>query len=384
MLCEKDKCTGCFACFNICPKNAITMEKDDYGNVYPSINEEKCIKCGLCSKVCPSLKEKLAFNKSKNAYAMHLKDEQKRSESTSGGAASILYKEIIKSGGVGYGVTNIDSNTPFSYIRIDKEDEIIKLKGTKYVHSYVNDSFKNIKKDLENKKDVLFIGTPCQVSGLKSFLLKEYDNLYTVDIICHGVPSQKLLFDELDNLKLDISKIKKISFRDEKIFNFKVIDKNNKIIFEKKSDKVEYYRNFLRGNTYRENCYNCRYAQNDRISDITIGDYWGLSKDSKVFDSKEKGISLIITNTEKGEKLINKIKEESTIEKRTLEEARKHNAQLNGPSKKTKQYEIYKKYYPKLGYKKTIKKMITPKDRITRIVDNNKVLNTIYKKVKKK
>ena len=315
---------------------------------------------------------------------MHLKDEQKRSESTSGGAASILYKEIIKSGGVGYGVTNIDSNTPFSYIRIDKEDEIIKLKGTKYVHSYVNDSFKNIKKDLEKKKDVLFIGTPCQVSGLKSFLLKEYDNLYTVDIICHGVPSQKLLFDELDNLKLDISKIKKISFRDEKIFNFKVIDKNNKIIFEKKSDKVEYYRNFLRGNTYRENCYNCRYAQNDRISDITIGDYWGLSKDSKVFDSKEKGISLIITNTEKGEKLINKIKEESTIEKRTLEEARKHNAQLNGPSKKTKQYEIYKKYYPKLGYKKTIKKMITPKDRITRIVDNNKVLNTIYKKVKKK
>ena len=111
MLCEKDKCTGCFACFNICPKNAITMDKDEYGNVYPSINKKKCVKCDLCSKICPSLKEKLNFNISKNAYAMHIKDEQKRSESSSGGAASTLYKEMIKSGGVGYGVTMMSSVT---------------------------------------------------------------------------------------------------------------------------------------------------------------------------------------------------------------------------------------------------------------------------------
>ena len=310
---------------------------------------------------------------------MRIKDENKRLESTSGGAATLFYEEILKESGICYGVGNIKDS--FSFLRIDNKDDLYKVKGTKYVHSHINQIFKDVKKDLDKKIKVLFIGTPCQVSGLKSFLLKDYDNLITVDIICHGVPSQKLLYDELNNLKLDINKIDYLSFRDEKMFNFKAIS-NSSVIYENKSDNVEYYRNFLRGNTYRENCYNCRYAKNERISDITIGDFWGLNKDSKVYDSKEKGISVIISNTKKGEELIKKISKYSVIEKRSFEEASKTNMQLNRPSKKTKQYEIYIKNYPKYGYKKTIRKMKTLKDRTSRIIDNNKTLKKIYNKIK--
>ncbi len=380
MLCEKKSCTGCSACYNICKKNAITISEDEYGNIYPQIDESKCINCGMCSKVCPVL-NKVKKNKSINAYAMRLKDYKERSESTSGGAATALYKQVLKSKGIVYGVGNIKDN--FSFVRINNVKDLYKVKGTKYVQSLVNDIYKTVKSDLDKEKEVLFVGTPCQVAGLKNYLLKDYSNLITVDIICHGVSNKKLLFEELENLKIDINDVKYISFRDEKMFNFKVVDNNDKVILEKNSEKVEYYRNFLRGNTYRENCYSCIYAEKDRISDITIGDFWGLDKESKVFDSKEKGISLIISNTKKGEALIKKIGEESLIEKRTLEEAYKVNAQLKRPSSKTKQYEIFKANYPKLGYKKTIKKMKTFKDRVSRLIDNNKLLKKTYEKIRR-
>lgn len=382
MICEKKKCTGCYACFNICPTNSISMKEDKNGNIYPYIDKKTCINCGLCKKVCPQLKEKLNFNAPIKAYAMYNKNLKERLESTSGGAATIFYKYILENKGIIYGASNLFGEKEFHFLRIDNVNELYKVKGSKYVHCYIKDSYKNIKKDLMEDKKVLFIGTPCQVAGLKSYLMKEYEKLITIDIICHGVPSQKLLFDEIKNLKIDYKDVSFVSFRDEKMYNFKLLDKSKNILFEKKSNSNYYLKNFLEGNFFRENCYNCRYAQKNRISDITIGDFWGLNKNSKIYDDESKGISLVMPNTKKGMDLVEVTKSNFNFEERTIEEACLKNKQLNKPMNKTKKYYIYEKYYSKKGYKKTMKKLETIKDIIKKILSKNNLLKKIYKKIK--
>ena len=381
MICDKKECTGCYACYNICPTNSITMEEDKNGNVYPYINEKTCIKCGLCEKVCPQLKEKLDFNVPIKAYAMYNKNMKERLESTSGGAATIFYKYILKNKGVVYGVSNLFGEKDLHFIRIDNTSDLYKVKGSKYVHCYIKDTYKNIKKDLLDGKNVLFVGTPCQVAGLKSYLMKEYENLITVDIICHGVPSQKLLFDEIKNLKIDYKDVYFISFRDIKMYNFKLLDKNNNILFEKKSNSTYYLKNFLEGNFFRENCYDCRYAQRKRISDITIGDFWGLDKNSKIYDDESKGISLVMPNTKKGVDLVEATKNDFNVEERSIDEACLKNRQLNKPMNKTKKYYIYDRVYSKKGYKATMKKLESIKDIIKKILSKSNFLKKLYKKI---
>ena len=373
MICEKENCTGCFGCFNICPKNAIEMYKDEYGNIFPRIIEKKCINCKLCKKVCPQLKESLAFNKPIKAYAMYNKNPNKRNESTSGGAATTFYEYILNNKGIVYGASNTFGSNEFKFIRITNKRDLYKVKGSKYVHCYINDTMKQVREDLLSNKKVLFIGTPCQVSGLKSFLINDYENLITADIICHGVPSQKLLFDEINNQGIDYRNVHYVSFRDDKIFNFKLLDSNKKILLEKKPYDIDYYRNFLKGNIYRENCYKCKYAQRERISDITIGDFWGLDKNSKIYDDENKGISLLLPNTQKGLNLIQSIKSECNIEERAIDEAYKANGQLNKPMSKSKEYNIYLKYYPIIGYKRTMKKILPIKSKIKKMA--KRILN---------
>ena len=356
------------------------MIEDDYGNIYPNIDSIKCINCGLCKKVCPQLNNKTQFKSSKKAYAMYCIDQEKRSKSSSGGAATLFYEFILDKKGVVYGASNLFGKENFGFVKITDKKDLYKVKGSKYVHCYTNNIYKDVKTELENKKKVLFIGTPCQVDGLKCYLMKEYENLFCIDIICHGVPSQKLLFDELDNLNIKKESVNYIIFRDDKRFTFKVIDNENNILIDKPSNQICYYNNFLEGNIYRDNCYNCKYAKRERISDITIGDFWGLNHNSIVYDDEKKGISLILQNTEKGLFLIESIKNKSVIEERPLEESYKENGQLNHPMSKNKKYEIYKKYYPQLGYKETCKKMISFKDKVKKIIKSRSIIYKIYKK----
>ena len=383
MICSKKECTGCYACYNICPKKAIEMLKDEYGNVYPVIDKNKCVNCDLCKKICPQLKKKLEFKKPLGAYAMYIKDEYKRKESTSGGAATAFYEYVLNNGGIIYGAANLFGKNQFEFIRINNKNDLYKVKGSKYVHCYINETFSEVKKDLINNKMVLFIGTPCQVSGLKSYLLKEYENLITIDIICHGVPSQKLLFDEIKMMNIDYKEVAYIYFRDDKGYNLRIMDFQKKVLVEKNSDLSDYYKNFLEGNIYRENCYNCRYAQINRISDITIGDFWGLSMDSKIYDDEKKGISVIIPCTKRGRSLIQSIFEQHAFDERTIEEACKINGQLNKPMSKTRKFKIYYDNYPKIGYKNTMKKMRTFKDKIIIFIKKRPLLLNIIRKVKK-
>ena len=373
---------GCFACFNICPQKSITMVENEYGEVYPQINKDTCIHCGLCEKICPQLKEKLKFNTPIKVFAMYNKNAKLRKESTSGGAATTFYEYYIRNKGICYGVSSFVHNNQIKFVRFTNENELKKVKGSKYTHCYVNDIYIKVKEDLLNNKKVLFIGTPCQVSGLKSFLINDFDNLTTIDIICHGVPSQRLLFDEIKRNKINVQDNYKISFRDNNGYILKILDQDNNIIIKEEEENVDYYRHFLHGNIFRENCYSCKYAQRNRISDITIGDFWGLDKKSKIYDDESKGISVILINSSKGLELFEKIKDNCIFEERTIEEACKHNGQLNHPMPKSKEYLIYRKMYPKKGYKRTMSKMKSMKYRIKTVLKKNKYLYDFLKRIK--
>lgn len=383
MLCSKEECTGCFGCFNVCPKKAIIMKEQEFGNIYPIIDNEKCIKCGLCEKICPQLnQEKMKFSYPKKIYAMYSKNNKIREESTSGGIATLISKYIIENNGVVYGAGNIFNNNFFSFLRINDVNDLYKIQGSKYVHCYIDKAYRNVREDLNNNKLVLFVGTPCQISGLKMFLSKDYKNLVTIDIICHGVPSQKVLFEDLKySFKIGKKDFEYITFRDSNGYHIKIY-KTIKDYFEKKVYKSKYanldpyYKNFLRGNIYRENCYNCNYAKKERISDITIGDFWGLDKKSKIYDNAYKGISSVIVLTDKGLKIIEEIFPLVEKEERTYKEVYLSNGQLNAPMERKKQYQIFKENYEVKGYKKTYRKMNLTKDYI-------KYNNIIYNLLKK-
>lgn len=374
MLCERKKCTGCFSCLNACPKDAISMEEDDYGNIYPKIDKSKCINCKQCETVCPQIEKKIKVVFPVKAYAVYSKNKKIRSSSSSGGVATQLTEKIIEEHGIVYGASNLLNNENFKFIRIENRKDVTKLQGSKYTHCYINKCYKEAKADLNNNKKVLFIGTPCQISGLKTYLKKEYENLITIDLVCHGVASQKLLFEDLKNNNIDKKDICKIFFRDENGFNIKVLNNKEKNIYYSKSIYNHYYKNFLRGNIYRENCYSCNFAQIKRCSDITIGDFWGLEKKSKIYDNELKGISLVLINTENGNAFFEKYKNCFIYEERTIAEAQKYNKQLNHPTKMTKKYSLYLKKYPKNGYLATMKKMNTLKD----IIRKNQTIQNIY------
>ena len=355
MICEKNKCTGCFACFNICPKKAIEMIEDDNGFIYPQINKEKCIKCGLCKKICPSI-NKVEMQEPQKCYASYSKTEETREKSTSGGIAATISELFINNGGVVYG-SSFTENCNVQHIRITNTKDLHKLQGSKYVHSYINNSYELVKKDLINKEDVLFFGTPCQIAGLKKFLMKEYDNLFLIDIICHGVPSQKYLKEEIKRL-VNTQEIERVNFRNGNNYGLYIV-KDNKIISSNNDSQSPYSSSFKMCLSLRENCYNCIYAGAKRISDITIGDFWGLSKKSRLYKEKEKGVSVVIINNNKGNEFFEKYKKNFEVEEREYNEAVKGNTQLMHAAPKHKQADEFKKLYPKLGFKKAYNKLTT-------------------------
>ena len=342
-ICSLENCTGCMACMNVCPKSCITAVENDIGHIFPEIDAGKCVDCGLCKKVCPSI-NKLQKNVPSNAYAAINKDAKEYLESSSGGAAAVLSKYIIENGGIVYGCTGA-MGYDISHIRVDNVKDLWKLRGSKYVESRIGDVYDPIKKDLQNGKTVLFIGTPCQTAAMRSFF-KDNEKLYLVDLICHGVPPQKLLKEHLKTIEKTCPD--EISFRDGTDYVLKIIkDKNT--IKKKKSLFDLYFTGFNKSLYLRESCYNCIYSEKNRVSDITIGDFWGVGK---LGFRCADGISVILTNTEKGKRLFKMCSELLTYEEREVSEAVKGNTNLNRPSVKHKNCDKFRKLYPRLGFKK--------------------------------
>ena len=296
-------CIGCGACYGVCKFDAISMVKNKEGFLEGFIDKNKCKNCGLCEKVCPALSVPNK-NQSLGVYAFKAKDEL-RKNSTSGGAFVALAEKVIESGGAVYGATLVN-NCTVKHIRVDKVEELIKIQGTKYLQSSVKDCYDQIADDLRSGKKVLFSGTPCQVDGVKRFVnLKKLttDNLYLVDIICHGVPSEtffraylnwltKEYGCEVDEFKF---RSKKISWRGSSCY---ARLKNGKELFN--DAKLCAFMNvYYSDNITRESCYDCKYTSKERVSDLTISDYWGIENLDKSFEDS-LGVSMIIVNTEKG------------------------------------------------------------------------------------
>jgi len=351
-ICDYNKCTGCSACLNSCPKKCITMRENEYGVLVPYINQKECINCNICTRMCPENNE-ADFKLPKKIYASWSLDEATRKSSASGGIAYEMYKYVITNNGIAVG-TQFDESFNLVHKIVDNINDIKNFKGSKYVQSYIGRTFEKIKELSEQNKKVIFIGTPCQVNGLKNYIKgKNTDNIIFVDLICHGVPPIKYLKEYLKYIEID-DKIDKISFRGENNWCLTGY-KNEKIVYKKHNKEDFYYNGFLNGLFYRENCYNCRYARKERVGDITIGDFWGLGKEEKFEFSTEDGVSVILINSQKGLEFIDCLKDKLFLQERMLEEALKGNSQLNHSSYKNINTELFKELYKKHGFEEAIK-----------------------------
>lgn len=333
------KCCGCSACVDACATGAITMEQGHDKALYPVIDQSKCVDCGRCRAVCPITNN--AFGNElneKKAYAAYLQDREQRNKSASGGAF-VAVVEALKSRHPDLLVAGAVWQTPSKVIhKLVSADEIEQLRKSKYVQSDARGIYKSVKSALASDRAVLFSGTPCQVAALKAYLGKDYEKLYTVDIICHGVPGEAVLKKYLDELsEKKKSKIKEVCFRYKKkdIYGeihsdyFNITFKNGKTQCKnKKSDS--YLRGFHRGLFYRESCYFCPFANSRRNSDITLGDYWGIQNlYPDVIDYT--GVSSILINTEKGNSIFNFENSMKVIET-DVDFLINHNAQLRAPT----------------------------------------------------
>lgn len=376
---KNSNCCGCGGCSKSCPVKAIDMKEDKYGFIYPNVDREKCINCGLCEKKCNYRNKNFSLENKQDAYAAVSKDKEILKSSASGGVFSEIALSFLKNNGVVYGATfkKDKKGCTVYHERIDSPDKLYLLQGSKYIQSNIMNSYENVKNDLRAGKNVLFSGTPCQVDALKGFLNnKEYKNLFTIDIICHGVPNLKMFNDYIRFEEKKYSKsIKNFIFRDKTkkmgLFYKIVFDDNSEI--KRTSYNSSYYQMFLDSKIYRENCYSCPYANLNRISDITIGDYWGI----EIEHSQEiieqnintgNGISCILVNSEKGKLLLNGIKENLTLISSTPEKISVHNHQLVSPSKAGKDInkimDMYKegyKYFDSYYHKKNLLKNLIKK-----------------------
>lgn len=386
---NKKECCGCSACFQKCPKNAITMEENQEGFLYPIVDENKCINCGLCKKVCPQLNN--CNNKNTNypkSFAMYNMDTEELIQSSSGGIFSVLARYILDESGTVYGAA-YDSNLNVNHIKITSIEELNLLRGSKYVQSNINDTYKLAEQDLKLGKKVLFSGTPCQIAGLKKYLIKEYEELYTCDLVCHGVPSQKLFHKYLDGLSKKLkSKVVKYNFRYKKdgywgLLSEVVTQDGKKHILTPDFDP--FYSNFLESTTYRENCYSCKYANYSRISDITLADYWGIATIHPDFYKKE-GCSLILINSPKGEKFLNLVDNEIKRIPTNLDFASEKNKNLKRPSERNKRRDVVYLDIDKLESNEYIKERLKVRITFKKIIKKcipNKILS-ILKKMKGK
>lgn len=340
---DEKYCTGCFACMQKCPKGCITVGKDKDGFLRPEIDRDKCIGCDLCEKVCPQINAPV-FNDCIAAYAM--KSKEFIVNSTTAGIFAISASHILMNNGVVFGVRLTEKNKAET-VYITQTDDLKYLQGSKYVQSYTGNCYKEAEAFLKDGRTVLFSGTPCQIAGLKQYLNKEYDNLYTIDLVCHGVPSQEL-FDSFWNYmeKKNNQKLSEWRFRAKEVEGWTQVDH---LIFEKKHQYQNEYSNpytyhFLKGSILRESCYNCQFSQKKRVGDITLGDYWGIQQFHPNFMSDE-GVSLVLANTNQGTRLLDEIKDKVIMINSELKNMQLRNKGLvckaERPPERDKIYEDY-------------------------------------------
>ncbi len=373
-ICPHDKCTGCNACYNACTHSAIKFEKDRLGFDYPVINNDLCVDCKLCQTVCPVLQPIVASEPLKVFVANSANHELQRSCS-SGGIVSLVAQYIIENNGVVYGCTGEDSSH-VQHIRIDRVSDIDRIKGSKYVKSDIGLIYKELKKDLLTGCLVLFVGTPCQVAGLKVFLRKSYNNLYTIDFVCHGVPSQQILNDALLALEVKPSNRYSVAFRRKSkkysstygliISDNQAVKDTKKTILALKFPEDLYITGFLQGLYYRNSCYQCQYACPNRVSEFTTGDFHDKDNKFKNRLNSADMLSKLLINNEKGVELYEKIKDRLECVEISLAECDAPTTNLSRPSRRHRNYDSFIRDYQNEGYKTAAHKNLKDDIRLIR------------------
>lgn len=329
-VCELNKCTGCAACLELCPRQAITI-RDSLKNLNAIIDLDKCVHCNACHEICQN-NTVVEAQRPKWWYQGWTKDIEQRLNSSSGGVASALAKYFVSSGGVV--CSCLFRNGEFVYDFAESIEKVAQYTGSKYVKSNPTGIYRKTKEYLLNNKKVLFIGLPCHAAALKEFVGKSQiaQNLYLVDLICHGSPSPQNIAVFLSNNGININNVKQLTFRKKNTFNIA----QNGYPIETPGVYDCYTLAFLNGINYTDNCYSCSYAKIERVTDITIGDSWGSDLSAK---EVELGISLMLCQTEKGKLLLQK----SGIElfEVDLDKAIAHNHQLEHPYSKPKKYDLF-------------------------------------------
>ncbi len=333
-LCDKESCTGCGMCADICANKAIIMKPDKYGFLYPEIDKTKCTDCNLCQEKCPMNCQASEGNTVYKVYAAWNKDRLTRKNSSSGGVFSLLAKKVLSDGGIVAGV-KWDEQFHTCHCCIEKEADLHLLNGSKYVQSVTGNIYSIVKANLHKGKKVLFSGTPCQVHALLQYLGKSYEKLFTVDLVCHGVPSSDL-FDRHLNEIMNGQKqdIKSVSLRYKKpcwSYGSVRVEAVDKPLYMKLTIEDAYFNLFNFNYSLRPSCHICRYTNMHRNGDVTLADFWGYSPKSIKMRDYDRGVSCILINTGKGDRMFNKIKKELVYEESTINAAKQANQSLTMP-----------------------------------------------------
>lgn len=302
---RKEDCCGCTACASACPVNCIEMQEDNEGFKYPQIDETCCVNCHKCEKVCPVINRPM-LDRKPTAYLARAKDSDLLQKCTSGGVFTDIAKEMVEHGGIAYGVV-YGEKFKVQHERIGDLADIDKLPGSKYVQSDLKEIFSQVKKDVEDGKKVVFCGTPCQVAGLKNFLGKEYNNLLLIDLVCHGVPSPKLWKSYVELLEEKHGELTYANFRSKRLgYHVSVMEER----FASGKSQIGSARTNLMSKCFFQNaadrpiCYECPFKTVSRCSDLTIFDGWHASEYIAGFKDDDKGYTIVLAQSEKGQRLV--------------------------------------------------------------------------------
>lgn len=364
-ICPSDKCTGCYSCVNACISKCIVMKENKFGELHPHINESECKHCNICINSCPN-NVMLEFKYPQKCFASWITEEKKRRICASGGIGTILSEFVIQhKQGIVFGTSYNDALLPITSYA-ENITSIESFKGSKYVQSIVGDeTFKKVHHFLNYNHFVLYIGTPCQIAGLRAYLPKDYENLITVDLICHGVCPTKYFNDEI-KFQIESNGFKNVTdirFRGNDSNNFCLSLWDKQKLLLKQHNYCSYYLgSFLWGVSMRENCYTCNYARPERISDITIGDFIGLGT-SRTFIYPTRNVSSVTLNNNKAVDFYEEVRthmNDLVCIERDYEERLVYGPSLRYPFPRHKLNPVFRENYLKMGYVKGIRATLKP------------------------
>lgn len=342
------ECSGCFLCADICTSKAISIKRDSEGFYKYNIDKKKCSSCGVCVKKCPQLNNKIENKIPDKCYAAYSKDDYILMKSSSGGLFTELAKVILKDSGLVVGAAW--QGNDIRQIFVQSVDELEKLRGSKYLQSNLCGVYKRIKEELVEGRKVLFSGLPCQVAALNNHVKSE--NLFTIDIICHGSPSRKT-FDKSLKDRFDKKEIERVDFRnkDNGWSNYEICYHfGNGQIKSRKHCEDDWFLKYIHNDYLNTSCYKCLFNNLPRMGDITLGDFWGIASVDREFLDKnmDKGISVVILNSAKGQNLFDGIADNIVFKEQKIDEACRHNPRINqgkyNETHKQRREEFFKAY----------------------------------------